>query len=337
MSVGVDLLFYNVGHKKHEFIVRPYYKDNKKWETYRLIKIGDFKGIHFPGRGMSKPNCGTFEKAFICDCHETKRAIHHSCNDMDCPICYQKAINRSIKRVDYRFLKIKQAKHETMKSFRLRHFSFNTLWDITAENFKKYRTKMNGILKDQGMSGVLIFHPGRIKDEVQVLPWKTDPFKTKIVGEKILQKSGHWHFIGTGAPINVKEFKAKYGFNYTNISAKNYAKGDLKYPFIHNRRVLRNTLGYLLTHCGYTNGSHCYTWMGDFAYNKLRKVNVVEESEHVHCPACDGLVYLIKNTPIDIAGTVEEGFMIIFDHYITVDRSHCLSKKIKKYTLEFKT
>ena len=337
MAVGTDLLFYNVGHEKHKFIVKPFYKKSDKWEFYRTVKISDFKGIKFPGRGKSMLNCGVFEKAYTCDCRESKRAIHHSCNNINCPICYQKSINRSVKRVDYRWLKIRKAlKIPRMKDFKIRHFSFNTLWDITKDNFKFYRAKMNKILKEQGMHGNLFFHPGRVGEYKIVTKWKTRPDRTKIVKMKYMKKFGHFHFIGTGAPINVNLFKEKYGFNYSNISVKNYDNYKSKYPFIHNRRMLRNTIGYCLTHCGYVSESHCYTWIGDYAYNKLVKINVVNESENVLCPNCNGSLFKILNRPFNIEGSVEEGFIVIFDHYFSVSSHECLTKKIKRYSLEFK-
>lgn len=271
---------------------------------YGNVRVEKLKNIIYPGRGKKKSKCLEFS-VFECDCGHTTQIIRHSCNRIICPVCYQNAIKRQAMKTTERFIKIRD---HFIKRFdylpNYAHFTLNTMWQIrTSNSYKKYKKKLLKILKDNNMSGVLIFHPWR--------------------GKPILKFSPHFHFIGTGKMMNSDKFYEKYGFTYKKIRN------------LMSSKTIYGTLKYLLSHTGKFAGINTITWNNQFAYNKF-KTTIKERLDQVRCQDCDSCLFLIINVSRTIKGNLYNGLRIGYDMPIKKDRETVLLRKTKKIKIYYR-
>jgi len=175
-----------------EEILIPYhnklYIEGDNFDFYRKAKVEKSEEWLYPGRGTSNPTCGRFKASYICECRKTKKAIQMSCDKIECPICFHKAIKRKAKTITKNFVK----KHIILNRPKLHHFSLHT-------GNKKL---INKVLKKYNMGGVLIFHNWRINHNSSTPALKIFP---------------HYHFVGSGKFPKSDEFYDDYGFTYKNI------------------------------------------------------------------------------------------------------------------------
>lgn len=297
---------------------------------YSTVRVSSLNYANFPGRGKpTKETCGKFFKAYSCNCKSILKTKFHSCYKLDCPICYQKGINRSAERISYRFIKILQYTHLPM-----RHISFDTNEPINNYNdYVKLRKKINRIVKQNDLHGLLIFHAWRFPKKRIMTNWKTQPDRQKV---KIRKGAGvespHFHFIGAGYLPEQKIFIEKYGFHYSNITERNKKIGK---PYkLRTRKAFKRLVAYLLSHAGLINGKSTTTWLNQFSYNRLIKYQEINDVDNLECSNCGSLVYEISDEPLSIIGNFNSGFTVSFSLYFRVD--HDSVYKIYKTSYKLK-
>lgn len=320
-----------------------YNSNNETWMFYKNVEIlKQTKGFIFSGRGKSKEFCGEYSKTYSCECKHTTKVIHHSCNRLECPVCFHKVIRRTTSRIVERFKEIKKALIKIGEKPYFRHISFNTVWDINVLNYTKYRRKLLRILKKYNLSGILIFHNHRKKTIKG--KWKAPSGRQYTTSIKALDIKPHFHFVGWGYLPNETDFKDKHKFTYTNITSKNFSRTK-SYTKVRRRLVSRKRLnmrgikgviGYLLTHTSFIPGKHSYSWTNKFSYNQMRKIEIINQLDPVVCENCNSLCYKIINEPKAVTGSLNEGFKHLFNLNYQLDYDHYLQKRIKIYYLEFK-
>lgn len=329
MSKSCQATILGLKPRKIKVKKQPYLYKN----FYSKVKVQKLWEIKYPGRGKTgRENCGFFSKAYVCGCHTTSKAIFHTCKSLTCPICYQKSISRQAEKTAMRLQAGSIILHQN-----LRHFSINTKESVqTYLEFKKLKKKVIRILRQNDCSGMLIFHAWRkrIKKWTKEVRWTTDPSRTKLKEyyKGYMYHSPHFHFVGTGTLINVKQFYAKHGFTYSNITAKNKAI-DRPYK-LRSRKSIKKLVQYLASHMGLVRGSHSITYFGKFAYNQLKRSSIDSGRHAEECRNCGGLLYKIIAEPYEIVGDYFEGFSIGFEYNSPVDKTDYLTSRWEK--LEFK-
>lgn len=243
------------------------------------------------GSGESELGCGTF---FVKGClnvskHKgsnlfgvdmTNKAyleVHKlSCHRQVCPICWKEWASREVDRASQR-LRAFSLKGRILKPI---HVTVSVPHADYALSLEKMRVKVYRALKKvHFLGGMMIFHPKR-KDK-QTNSWYFSP---------------HFHVIGYGWLLDVRQNYLFSGYVVKNIGV---------------RKNIEGVIWYQLSHAGVDSKHHTITWFGALSYNKLR---VKYEKEECVCPLCsEKLVKLIwcgKGDPpkIDTIGPVTVGF-----------------------------
>ena len=290
---------------------------------YGNVLVQKLPNITYPGRGIAKTECSEFFP-FSCECGKTKQMIHHSCGRITCPICYQNTINKQAMKTTKRLVLIRKNLQDQFDfTCNYSHISFNTLYEIeTYSQFNKAKNELYKILRKEGLSGLLIFHPWRKKKSL--VPWKTNPKRFKIgFKTKKLNEFPHFHFIGIGKPRNSDLFLEKYGFTYHKIRN------------LRSQKAIFSTIRYLLSHTGKFVGKHTINWFNQFSYNSFKTEKNVDK-EVIICGSCKSPLYKVI-TPIE---KIKGNFISGFRFYIPVDYEldyECVLRKKKEWiTIEYR-
>lgn len=299
--------FTGVSPKKifsHPKILKRKFPSKKKY-NYAQTNPDKLAGIYFPGRHKPKENCGKPVATYVCKCGHTHKVILGNCNRISCPVCYQQTIKRSSIRATERFIQIRKAYIRENRTLSFAHFSLNTMWDIqNPDDYKFYKKKLLKILKQEGMSGILIFHAWRIRDKfsMRVFP--------------------HFHFIGSGKLMNSDLFYEKYGFTYKKIRTCNSPKS------------LFRAVRYVLSHCGVINHRHTITWNNKFAYNMLSKIETKTE-KIPQCEKCESFLYQIIDKP-EVSGGLYKKTKVAFNINYKLNFEKILKIPITIYKLKMR-
>lgn len=285
------------------------------WEFYHEVPLENLEYIKFPGRGqITDDDCGNFIGAYSCKCHAQRKALIRTCMKLDCPVCYQKGVERSAKRITTRLTKAWHFFKNNGVPIKYYHRSFNTRWEIkTHEQFRTAKKKLITILKKEGLSGTLFFHPYRRHHQQYRMVY-----------------SPHFHFVGVGKLVQSDKFFQKYGFTYKTVKNKRIGR-----YYIGNTEQMYFTIRYILSHAGYFNASHVNTWFGNFAYNKLKRVGYEVVKTAKFCERCMTKLGKIVSIPVRESRTPEFGIEVIYNLPIEIDFDYVLCEKVETYTLEF--
>lgn len=300
-------------HLNEEFKIprtKNFLTDSEK--LYKKVKIFHYGKILFPGRlGEKKFDCGTIKSIFVCDCGTTSRVKKKSCNNHNCPNCHTVAKRRLAKKITTRLLEILNLrKKEGVAKPHFNHIAVSPDKKklpelLTFEQYVKYKAKVVRILKKYNMGGVFFFHAYRIKIVVKEIVWKTNKNRFKDKTFEYMYYSPHFHLIGNmWIP---PDFFAKHGFICTKIKVKD----SNRLVKLFKKNHINSTVNYLLSHSTYYQGKKISVWIGDYSYNKMKKVNIKKDFEFSICPVCESYLFRLEEEPFDI----DENYIYFSKYY----------------------
>jgi len=223
-----------------------------------------------PGHGEAYSDCGSlrFKGCLDQERHVQEgqkgvyvKAYKRTCLRAECPICYESWAGKEAEKLEYRLkkwspnyrylwersLKKKDSRHEPI------HVVASPSMKDLSLSYEELRRKCYRVLKKTGvLGGAVVFHPFRINK------------KTKEV-----KFSPHFHSLVYGWVTRIKENYEESGWVVKNTGV---------------RKSVKQTVLYLLSHCGINPKHHSVTWFGKLSYNKLRVKPKLEEPEL--CPIC---------------------------------------------------
>lgn len=265
---------------------------------YSQIGVKSYGFIRYVGRhGEAKTDvenrkaCGKFKNGYSCGCGKTREIHLYSCNNINCPICFRKAYKRTAKRDTERFVNIARYLRQLgFKNVFFRHEVISPPDDeayskllksgkkfdktlvrpklIYFKDYKKWKAKVIRVLRKYFHSGLLVFHPYRVKRGSQGL---------------VMHYSPHIHFIGIGwIPRN---FFKKHSCILTRIRN------------VYTEKAMNSLLNYLYSHAGFFENRHINSWINHFSYNKLCRINEYKSVSPIICENCESEVYKIELEP----------------------------------------
>lgn len=236
----------------------------------------------------SYARCGEFVRALSCEDFGKDNKKHdrfietYSCHRPGCPTCYESWALREAEKATERLFEGQNLYRIAHKRIELRHLVFSPPQNKHKAIKQMIEQGRYNVLKHQfielmvkaGVKGGLIvshfWRNSQEKDDILSDNNNQDPFNAP--NDKYdWYFSPHFHIIGSGFLMDSDEFFAKTGWIYKNL-------GD--------RRSLKDTIYYLLTHCANHEKHHAVTWFGLFSYNKIVKDYEETINVTVPCSAC---------------------------------------------------
>ena len=215
--------------------------------------------------------------------HDVVEAVRKSCGKLDCPVCYEKAAAKQALKIENRISQFKWAGRKETKYY---HWVASPPEsDVARYDERQLRRKAVKILKEAGVAGGCnIFHHLRRyndndlrEDIAEGSSWKTAPAAWHF--------SPHFHVIGVGFTSKQKVLHVfnKYGWVVKNLG---------------QRKSVRSTALYQLSHAYIPKKGHAVTWFGVMAYNNksFKPKPLPKEKERV-CPVCGSEMQKVK--PVD--------------------------------------
>ena len=267
------------------------------------IKINDLPQWEFwqlPGHGIQKASCGQVAKVLACagPAHHDKKLIFHTCDDPECPVCFERWSSREAKHASERLKQAQKLYHYKP----VRHWIVSPpqdKYDLTTEaGYKQLRKDLLQVLKLAGfVGGMIIFHPYRLPDDDNTKEMRWGP---------------HFHLLTFGHAI-----KSSILYKLTGWIIKN--KGI--------RYSVSGTIRYELSHAGIWQGKrissrqgkdvavrslHTITWFGSLSYNKVVVGAVLTSIEVVKCKICGEPLHEYK---FDI---VADGINVLYERDVGV-------------------
>lgn len=194
-------------------------------------------------------------------------AYKMSCGRLSCPVCYEKACGKEAARIAHRILQYRR-RHGKTKYY---HWAVSPPQDGSPVNVEQLRKRAYVISKMTGiLGGSVMFHHLRSYNEDDLAEdvaagstWKT--------ARASWYWSPHFHVIGVGftSRERVEHTHEKTGWVIRNLG---------------ERKSVRSTAMYQLSHAFIPEKGHAVTWFGCMAYNKLR-VDPLPPQDHI-CPVC---------------------------------------------------
>lgn len=315
----LENISFNLGIYCNPILKKPFPSDRYDYGSARVEKL---QNITYPGRGKPKDTCNEFS-AFSCKCGKTKTITHRSCGRIVCPVCYQGAINKQSRLSTDRLIYIRNDfKKQFSFNLKFSHFSFNPMWQIrNYADLNKAYEKLYKIFKQEGLSGLIIFHPWRPEKEKILIPWLTNPEKLKEVTKtSLLVEFPHFHVIAIGKPINSDLFLEKYKFTYHRIRS------------LYSEKAIFSAIRYCLSHTGKFTGKNTIRWFNQLAYNNYNKT-VTESVENTICDHCGSCIFKILTPYESMKGNFVKGFYLYFPINYELDYETVL--RIKKSYVEY--
>lgn len=243
--------------------------------------VGDW---YLTGTGESYARCGEFVRALSCEDYEQDHKKHdrfietYSCHRPACPTCYESWALREAEKASERLLQGQELYNNSHKRVELRHVVFSPPPQvhkyikaiIKQDRYNVFKRESLEIIKKAGIvGGLVVIHFWRNSHESDdILPDDIDQDYQKPPNNKYdWYFSPHFHVIGSGYLIPAAEFHQKTCWIYKNLG---------------ERRSVKDTIYYLLTHCANHEKHHAVTWFGLFSYNKI--VIDFEDSKIVTVP-----------------------------------------------------
>lgn len=331
-------------------------------ETYPAIststnvwKESDYSLLEYelPGFGVKHSDrCN--EPSFIEYCPDCRHTDIHSyhCNRWDCPVCYPWTANKRARETSNRLWGVLKAWQAAGTDVGFFNHLMMSVPPSEYANFdeKKSAKKVRKYLKEIGVSGgALIFHPFRIKDDIEdifrqerqagalkVSNWIAvhhnclkGPFMDGYIEtwRDYIEFAPHWHIVGY---FKLKErsdhFYERTGWTYKNISWERYHEAL-------DKDSARRTIAYLCTHHRYQKGRQSVTYFGVAAPNKVT-CEITKEMKVAKCPECS---QDIKQMDIDggVAADLSKGDLYRIPVYSSlqaeklIEDIHCNRFKFK--------
>lgn len=285
---------------------------------------------YLTGTGESYARCGEFVRALSCedfgkDDKKHDRFIEtYSCHRPACPTCYESWAVREAEKASDRLLQGQELYRINHKRVELRHVVFSPPQSkhkhikrmIEQGRYNVFKHESTEIIKKAGFQGGMgtphFWRNSQEKDDILSDNETQNPYEPPN-NKYDWYFSPHFHVIGTGFLMDSDEFYEKTGWVYKNL-------GD--------RRSIKDTIYYLLTHCANHKNHHAVTWFGLFSYNKI--VKDFEESRivTVPCQACGKDIY---EYALDYSWDKMDTLVPDWDHQLGV---HQRKVKIRVYKLK---
>ena len=209
-----------------------------------------------------------------------------SCGNLGCPVCYEKAAANQALKMANRITQFRR-KHGKTKYY---HWSVSPPQeDISKLDLDLLWKKAQKVSKMAGIQGgCIIFHHLRGYNEADLKEdlaagssWKTAPAAWYL--------SPHFHVIGVGftSKKKIQHMYEKTGWVVVNLG---------------ERKSVRSTALYQLSHAYIPEKGHAIRWFGCMSYNKL-KVKPLPPEEHL-CPECGKPFRKLKFVSLEAEGIV---------------------------------
>lgn len=239
---------------------------------------------YLTGTGESYARCGEFVRALSCEDWEKDHKKHdrfietYSCHRPACPTCYESWALREAEKSTERLLQGQDLYRNRHKRVELRHLVFSPPQSkyrdikhmIEQDRYNVLKHIHNELMKKAGVvGGLVVTHFWRNSQEKDDILIDNDNQDISIPPntEYDWYFSPHFHVIASGFLMDSDEFYKQTGWIYKNLG---------------ERRSLKDTIYYLLTHCANHKNHHALTWFGIFSYNKI--VIDFEDSKIVTVP-----------------------------------------------------
>lgn len=206
-----------------------------------------------------------------------------SCGRLGCPVCYEKACAKKAIKIEHI---IRQFRWKNRKETKYYHWMLSpSKEDLARYDLKDLRRLAVKLAKLAGIAGgCTIIHHLRKYDEREQnedlgegYSWKTAPASWEF--------SPHIHIIGVGFTSKKKVLHVyeKHGWVVKNLG---------------ERKSVRSTAHYQLSHAYVPKKGHTVTWFGLMSYNsKVFKPKPVPKPEPRVCPECE--CEMVKVQPIN--------------------------------------
>jgi hypothetical protein len=302
--------------------------NDKNHDSVFMEIINNRSIFTLPGHGeITNDKCGEWTHPLSCPNHGQMTldgSIHdrfvatHSCNNSNCPICYEAWASRQAENSSDRIVQaIGLYRHEGYNLGRVKHVVFSPPQDIAKElhrtmgGAKRLRTMAKEAIKDVGMTGgAVIYHPFRQNDP------REDNFRQDLK-PYVWYESPHFHVIGVGWLKKSNIFYDETGWIYKNIGRRETIKGTIKYT---------------LTHCGIVSGMQALTYFGLFSNSKIVVDTIEKVTEAIKCKACNEALHLYGMKP----GGGNDGYEIDWNDdrgvylHVVVKKTYRLKGIVKK-------
>jgi hypothetical protein len=212
----------------------------------------DFQGYTLPGGADAYETCGKWRFS-KCREHNYGKRISHSCHRLSCPVCVDKAGQRTAKKIERRVClygliiqKTSNKRRNPKPSHVIESIPADDIfWSYSKSKQQRILKEMRKIAGIQG--GVSITHY-----------WRFETGKTKPY------VSIHNHLICYGwiSPTAKKDIYKKFGVNVVYHKPINGTLRDRKNVF--------SVAFYLLSHCAIKNHKHSGHWFGELSYRKIK-------------------------------------------------------------------
>lgn len=252
--------------------------------------------FHLPGRGESSPNCGKPISREVCPNADYMQSVICRCHKPSCPLCWPNAVKRSTDRIETQFLNYLQLRKNegTDGGLKIYHVEISEPPEVarlnvqTANQFKKYRRKVQNHLSRFFEGGAVIYHPFRQN--------KKDSDDTLTLEGNVKWRDGfHFHAIVVTRWFDIKkinEFHTKTGFVLKILGDKHIQPLERNVP----ADRIGDVAFYTLSHAGVAFRKSGRTidqvvYFGDMSPTHLHKVYSLTQTDVKPCPVCSGPLY----------------------------------------------
>lgn len=195
-----------------------------------------------------------------------------SCGKISCPVCYEKAVGKMAIRIEWKF------KHFIDEKW-VKHVVVSVPTALYGVDAKKLRVMAIDVLKRCGVhGGCIIYHP-----------WRE---RCAVCGAEVENILGEHLCVECGSPLTVWVYAPHFHgicVGKVHDTAENYEKNGWVVVNLGQRKSIRATAHYQLTHCGVAVGFSNVTWFGNMAHPK-RKIPRLPPEKH-ECPICGGALH----------------------------------------------
>lgn len=164
--ISTDASLCPVKHKNNGITVCKNYScsefDFKRCSKYRSLKVGDFE---LPAKGIRPPYCGRSFVYAVSETFDARKDLYSHCNTLSCPSC------GILSELQHRFALVVLLWTYALYSGQYPSWGFASMdfsEGVSVEAIRLFRRNLKDRLERFGITaGTTIFHPYRIKPEVQ--------------------------------------------------------------------------------------------------------------------------------------------------------------------------